>query len=129
MKKSLRIIHKAFDGKLVGSKRMQNMACDVVAKMPNKIFKKITKTCWFISSLDDAWGFTLTGNDLKNQHLVFLSDELFRETPQQIRYTIAHEIGHVILGHRNSILKRQSKAEVREQEKEADAFTKQFLIY
>lgn len=69
------------------------------------------------------------GNDLKNQHLIFLSDDLFRESPNQIRYTIVHEIGHVILGHRNSILERQSKVEIRIQEKEADDFAKQFLIY
>lgn len=127
MRKSLRKIYDAFDSKLVGTKRMQFYVCDVVSRMPKNIIAHITSTCWFVSSMDDAWGFTLTGNDLKDHHLIFLSDDLFREHPKQIRYTIAHEIGHVILGHRNSILERQSKSEVRKQEKEADQFAKSVI--
>ena len=77
--------------------------------------------------MEDAYGFTFTGNDLKNQHLIFLSDELFRESKEQISRTIAHEIGHVILNHRNSTLTSQTKEEIRKQEKEADAFAKEYI--
>ena len=77
--------------------------------------------------MDDAWAFTFTGNDLKHKHLIFLSDDLLSQNVGQIRYSIAHEIGHVVLGHRNSILAGQTKEEIRKQEKEADAFVNQFL--
>lgn len=72
--------------------------------------------------MDDAWAYTFTGNDLKNQHLIFLSDDLLRETPEQIMHSIAHEIGHVVLKHRNSTTTSQSKQEIKKQEKEAEAF-------
>jgi len=94
--------------------------------MDKKVISFITKKCWFFASMEDAWAFTFTGNDLKNQHLIFLSDELLEESPEQIRYTIAHEIGHVILGHRNSVLEMQTKKEIRKQEREADRFAKSF---
>lgn len=72
--------------------------------------------------MDDAWAYTFTGNDLKNQHLVFLSDDLLREEPNQIMHSIAHEIGHVMLKHRNSISIQQSKDEIKKQESEAQVF-------
>ncbi len=123
----MREIYSAFKGKLVGTKRMKQYVCEVVGLLPLKMISYITKNCWFLSSLDDAWAFTFTGNDLKNQPLIFLSDDLLSQHPSQIRYSIAHEIGHVMLGHRNSVLERQSKREISKQEKEADQFAKQFL--
>lgn len=78
--------------------------------------------------MNDAWAFTFTGNDLKDKHLIFLSDALLNQHPQQIIFSIAHEIGHVILKHRNSTLVRQTKQEIKKQEKEADAFAKQFIF-
>ena len=46
---------------------------------------------------------------------------LLRLLALSIHYIIEpHEIGHVILGHRNSILERQSKNEIRRQEMQAD---------
>lgn len=127
MRKNIRIIYSMFDGKLVGNKRMKESVCKTLLKMPPPIIKKITNSCWFFASMDDAWAFTFTGNDLKNQHLIFLSDELLFENENQTEYTIAHEIGHVILGHRNSVLKRQGKDEIRKQEKEADYFAKKYI--
>jgi Zn-dependent protease with chaperone function len=105
---------------------MKKCVCETLAKMSWNIIDFITLNCWFISSMDDAWAFTLTGNDLKGKHLIFLSDDLLREDNAQIQKSIAHEIGHVILGHRNSILERQSKKEIRNQERQADAFAKKF---
>jgi Zn-dependent peptidase ImmA (M78 family) len=43
-------------------------------------------------------------------------------------YSIAHEIGHVILKHRNSTLVKQTKREIKKQEREADKFAKQFYF-
>lgn len=123
----MRKIFFAFTGKLVGTKLMQKYVCEIVALLPDDIITHVTKSCWFLSSIDDAWAFTFTGNDVKDQHLIFLSDDLLRQYPGQIRYSIAHEIGHVMLGHRNSILERQSKSEISRQEKEADEFAKQFI--
>lgn len=127
MNRDLKEIYNLFDGKLVGNYKMKKNVCEVLSKMPGKIIYKITSDCWFFSSMEDAWAFTFKGSDLAKQHLVFLSDELLLEDKNQIQYTIAHEIGHVILGHRNSILKKQSKDEIEKQEKEADDFAREYL--
>jgi len=102
-------IYSMFGGKLVGSTRMKRLICDVLTNMPDPIVKYITKNCWFMGSMDDTWAYTFRGNDLKNQHLVFISDELLNQDEDQIRYSIAHEIGHVVLNHRNSIMFKQKK--------------------
>ena len=120
-------IYQAFAGKLVGNKRMKIHVCTTLSNMPPDIITFVTKNCWFLGSLEDAWAFTFTGNDLKDQHLIFLSDELLRQNAAQIRYSIAHEIGHVILNHRNSVLAQQTKAEIRKQEREADVFARKFI--
>lgn len=127
MKNDLEAILVAFDGKLVGTKHMKHYVCETVALMSTDIITYVTNNCWFLSSMDEAWAFTFTGNDLKDQHLIFLSDDLLSQHPQQIRHSIAHEIGHVILGHKNSVLKQQTKREINKQEKEADAFVSQFI--
>lgn len=127
MEKSLKEIFIAFKGKLLGTSRMKRYVCEVLSLMEQEIINFVTAKCWFASSMEDAWAFTLTGNDLKDQHLIILSDDLFRQSSQQIRYTIAHEIGHVILGHRNSILERQNKSEIAKQEKGADKFARKYL--
>jgi Zn-dependent peptidase ImmA (M78 family) len=122
-------ILRAFDGKLVGSKKMKNHVCQTLFHMPQDIINFVTKNCWFMSSMDDAYAFTFTGNDLRDQHLVFLSDDLFDQDNFQINHTIAHEIGHVILGHRNSTIATQTKAEIRMQEKEADLFAAKYELH
>ena len=127
MRESVRDIFRAFKGKLVGSHQMKKQVCETLALMPEEIISYVTANCWFVSSLADAWAFTFTGNDLKNQHLIFLSEDLLSQNPQQIRYSIAHEIGHVVLDHRNAILERQTKQEIRQQERAADLFAKQYV--
>ena len=112
---------------MVGKKQMKTAVCEVLSAMTPAIVSFVTQNCWFMASMDDAFAFTFTGNELKDQHLIFLSDELMSESSSQIYYTIAHEIGHVILGHRNSVLSAQSKDEVRQQEKEADEFARQYV--
>src|SRR5664279_4934841 len=126
MYKKLKEIYISFDGKLVGSSQMKMYVCKTLSKMPEEIIDTITKSCWFLGSLEDAWSFTFTGNDIKDQHLIFISDELLRQDDTQIQHTIAHEIGHVILKHRNSILVEQSKAEIKRQETEADEFAQRY---
>ena len=126
MRGDLKEIYYAFDGKLVGSRTMKQNVCEVLSKMSPDVIRFVTHNCWFFASMEDAWAFTFTGNDLKNQHLIFLSDELMLQSKEHIYYTIAHEIGHVTLGHRNSVLERQSKQEVKIQEEEAGLFAKQF---
>lgn len=126
MNEDIERIYGAFDGKLVGTFAMKVHVCGAVSNLPTDIQKQITQTCWFLSSMKDAWAFTFTGNDLKDQHLIFLSDDLLSQDAEQIQWTILHEIGHVILGHRNSTLVKQSKKEVDQQEIEADAFARQY---
>ncbi len=119
---------KAFGHKLIGNKSVKKIVSETLLVFPNKIIEFVTKKCWIVSSFEDGWAFTLKANDLKKgQYLIFLSDELLSEEVDQIRYTIAHEIGHIILDHRNSIGAHQSKGEIRAQEKEADIFAKRYL--
>ncbi len=127
MRNDLKIIYNSFDGKLVGNSHMKKNVCETLINMPEEVIKYITKKCWFFASMEDAWAFTFRGNDLLDQHIIFLSDELLEQDQNQIQYTIAHEIGHVILGHRNSVLKKQSKIEIKIQEKQADDFAERFL--
>ncbi len=127
MKQELEEIKKQFSGKLIGKVAMQRAVCETLLLFPINIIDKVTKTCWFVSSFDDAWGFTLRGAELGGKYLVFLSDELFEQDKNQQHYTIAHEIGHVILGHRNAILEPQPARETSRQETEADEFAISFL--
>ena len=121
-------IKKAFGHKLIGSRFMKKMVTETLRRMPEEIIDKVTKNCWFISSFEDGWAFSLRHDDLKRgECLIFLSDELLRQDEHQVIWTITHEIGHVILGHRNSIGRIQTKAEVRKQEKKADEFARRYL--
>ncbi len=128
MRYTISKIKKAFGHKLIGTKFMKKMVAKVVLLFPENTIEFVTKHCWFVSSFEDGWGFTLRSDELRDgECLIFLSDELLREDEEQIRYTIVHEIGHVVLGHRNSIGKVQTKSEVRKQEREAHGFASNLL--
>ncbi len=120
-------IRHAFDGRLIGNIQMRKAVCETLLYLPSEVIKYVTRHVWFISSPEDAWAFTFRGSDIKNQHLIILSDELLKQKEHQIKFTILHEIGHVILGHRNSINFEQTKAEIKRQELEANKFTKKYL--
>ncbi len=122
-----REIKNFFGNKIVGTKKMEYFILSVLSEMPSEIYEYIAKNTWFIGSFDDAWAFTFTGNDLKEKHLIFISDDLLSQSANQIRYTIAHEIGHVILKHRNSVFETQTKKEIKRQEKEADEFAASYV--
>src|SRR5579859_4737439 len=118
----MQILEKTFGHKLIGSSRMVKMVKRTLTFFPEDISDFVIKNCWIVGSFEDGWAFTLRGDELKrNEYLIFLSDELLAQNEDQIIWTIAHEIGHVILGHRNSIGKVQTKAEVAKQERDADA--------
>lgn len=127
MQWTIRQIKWAFSGRLVGSVVMKETVCQNVQSLPFEMIKYITTSIWFISSPEDAWAFAFRGSDIKDQYLIFLSDELFKQTQNQIRYTILHEIGHVILKHRNSMGYRQPETEIKQQETEADQFANKYL--
>ena len=120
------LIH-TFGGKLVGDNQTKRLVCETLLLMPPKVIGYVTKNCWFLSSTTDAWAYTFHGQDIPGQHLIFLSDELLKQHKKQIQYTIAHEVGHVILGHRNSVNYRQTRREIQKQEKEADKFAKNYV--
>jgi len=125
--KTAKEIYYDFEGKLVGTPLLKSSVCQTLIKMPDEIINLVTSACWFLGSIKDAWGYTFTGNDLrKDQHLIFLSDSLLSQDTEQIMFSIAHEIGHVILKHRNSTFVKQTKKEIRLQETQADNFAKQF---
>lgn len=122
-KPSSKFVSSMFGHKLIGTKRLKVNVCRSVLLLPDKSIKYVTKHCWFVGSFTDGWAFTLRHNDLRRgECLIFLSDELMQQDVRQIRWTILHEIGHVMLKHRNSIGFVQTKMEVKMQEKEADEF-------
>lgn len=120
-------IRTAFRGRLVGNNFMKQVVCEAVAKLPEEMVEYTTKHIWFFSSDEDAYGYAFNGNDLKDKHMIFLSDILFHEPKPQIFYTILHEIGHIILNHKNSIGFTQTKEEIKAQEEESNAFAKKYL--
>lgn len=122
------IIKKSFGHKLIGTRFMKSVVAKAVSRLPDEMIDFVTKHIWLVGSFEDGWAFTLKHEDLKpGEYLIFLSDELLSEDESQIIFTILHEIGHVILGHRNSIGEVQTKAEIRNQEKEADAFAEKYF--
>lgn len=116
-----------FGGKLVGKPKMQRLVCETLLILPKDIAEFVTKNVWFISSFEDSWGFVLDSKDLGKKHLIFLGDELFEQDKYAQHYTIAHEIGHVMLNHRNAILETQSVRETEKQEDEAHRFAIQYV--
>ncbi len=120
-------IRNKFGHRLIGNKRAKRLVCESIVVFPDKIINFVVKKVWFIASHDDAWAFSYDGNDFKNNHLIFLSDDLLSQNVYQIKYTIAHEVGHVILDHKNSTHHEQTKEEIKKQEKEADEFAKKYL--
>ena len=120
-------IENKLENRLIGKRQMQEVVVSALTFLPTEIADEITKSVWFVSNFDDAWGFTLDSKDLGQRHLVFLSDELFFEPKQQVLYTILHEVGHVVLGHRNAFFKPQTRQETEKQEYEADKFARKYL--
>lgn len=120
-------VRKVLGDKLIGSLSMREIVCETVLFLPDDTIEIVCKTVWFISSPEDAWALTFRGVDIKERHLIFLSDELFKQDDYQIRYTILHEIGHVMLNHKNSVGYWQTDSEIKRQEKEADQFAKKYL--
>ena len=129
MKKEEEKIHQKFNGKLIGNVKMQKLVCEMLLVFPKDIIDFVTKSVWFVGSFDDSWGFVLRVDELgaKGKYLIFLSDELFEQDSYAQRYEIAHEIGHIILKHRNAILKPQTREEIAKQEKEAHEFALRYV--
>jgi Zn-dependent peptidase ImmA (M78 family) len=119
-------VRHALGDKLIGKSFMREQVCRALLFLPSEMIGNVCKSVWFISSPEDAWAFTFKGADIKNRHLVFLSEELFLEDEAQIRYTILHEIGHVVLDHKNSIGIVQTDSEIKKQEQEADRFAQKY---
>ena len=120
-------IIRAFEGKIVGTKRTKKLVAQAVLKLPKEMQSHVTHHLWFFSTDDQAYAYAFHGNDLKDQHFIFLSDDLLAQHLGQIYYTILHEIGHIILEHKNSIEYHQAKHEISQQESEADQFAKKYL--
>lgn len=127
MIKQLGEIREAFDGRLVGKETTKRLICEVLLLFPEEIIDYVTEKVWFVSSFDDAWAFAVHGNELAGKHLIFLSDELLEQSKEQKYWTVAHEIGHIVLKHKNAILQSQSASEIKIQEQEADQFASFYL--
>ncbi|MGH7203769.1 MAG: M48 family metalloprotease [Candidatus Levyibacteriota bacterium] len=127
MKWNVTKIRQAFGAKLVGNLDMREIVCKTLLVLPSDIIATLCATVWFMSSPDDSWAFTFKGSDIKDRSLIFLSDELLRQNDEQISFTILHEVGHVILNHRNSIGYQQTETEIKQQEEEADRFANKYI--
>src|SRR5271170_8089157 len=112
MKWTVAKIREVLGDKLIGNLFMREIVCKTLLLLPNEYIEQISKNVWFMSSPEDAWAFTFKGSEIKQKSLIFLSDELLRQNKRQITYTILHEVGHVILKHRNSIGYRQTQTEI-----------------
>lgn len=122
-----RQIKRAFGVKLHVSESLQQHVVNTLAIMPDDIVDHITSDCWFLGSVDDASAYTIRGDELGGKYLIILSDRLLDQSPADIQYTIVHEIGHVVLGHRNAILAPQSKREIARQERLAHKFAMKYV--
>ena len=122
-----RQIFQAFGGKIHGTRVMKDFVCRTLAKYPKDIIDHITTDCWFLGSTQDAWAYTFRGDEVRGKHLIILSDSLWEQPDEDIVYTIAHEIAHLVLGHRNAILAPQSKKETARQENEAHRFAMKYI--
>ena len=121
-------IYRAFGGKLHVNKRLQKRVLKVVAKLPDDLIRKVTQDCWILGSVEDGWAYVFRGDELKGKNLIIVGDILLKQPEEDIEWTIMHEIGHVILGHRNGILVTQSRSVTARQERDADAFAKEFSV-
>src|SRR4051794_15823247 len=101
MQWDIKSVREVLGDKLIGTVFMREQVCKTLLILPPDIIERVCKTVWFISSQEDAWAFTFKGSDIKERHLVFLSDVLLKQDENQIRYTILHEVGHVVLNHSN----------------------------
>ncbi len=120
------IIHK-FKGKILGRDATKKVVAETLQLLPEEMVDKLSRYVWFMSSFDDAWAYTFRGDDLKGQKMIFLSDELLAQNNEHIQFTILHELGHVVLNHKNSINFKQAKKEINQQEKQADNFANKYL--
>lgn len=129
MKWTVKDVRSALGGKLIGKLFMREMVCKTLLFLPQSTLENVCATVWFISSPEDAWAFSFRGTEIKNRSLIILSDELFSQDEKQITYTILHEVGHIVLKHRNSIGYLQTETEINQQEAEADRFAKNILSH
>jgi Zn-dependent protease with chaperone function len=120
-------ILKTLGGRLVGTEKMKKLVAQAIQKLPEKNQDYLTHHTWILSSHPDSWAFAFHGDDLKDSHLIFLSDDLLNQHDHQILFTVLHEFGHIILGHKNSIDYKQSMHEIDQQENAADQFAKKYL--
>ena len=127
MKWTVATVRRALGGKLIGNLYIREFICKTILLLPSDTISFVCSHVWFISSPEDAWAFTFRGSELKDRSLIIISDELLRQDESQIRYTLLHEIGHVVLNHRNSIGYEQTQSEIRQQEDDADRFAKTYL--
>ena len=120
-------ILKDFGSRLIGDDRSKKIICETLLLFPRAVVDYITRNVWFITPFDDAWSFTLEADGLASKSLVFLSDDLLRQDDDQIRYSIAHEIAHIMLGHRNPYGVIIRKGSDKRSETDADEFARYYL--
>ncbi len=127
MKWTVKKVERALGGKLIGNPVMRRFICETILLLPSEIIEYVCARVWFISSPEDSWALTFKGSEIKDRSLILISDELLNQNERQIKHTVLHEIGHVLLNHRNSIGYQQTPIEISRQEREADLFADKYL--
>lgn len=127
MKGSIKNLQYRFGGRILAEESAKDLITEALLYLPSDILEFLIDRVWFFGSTTDAWAYTFDGNDLSDQYFIFLSEDLFRQARRQIFYTVLHEVGHIVLKHKNSINYRQSPEQIAQQEKQADDFVYQYL--
>jgi|SRR5579872_4722347 len=112
---------------ILGGKLAQLKIDKVLSILPQDVAEYTKNNITFIASFKNAWAYTLQATDLSGKYIIVVSDELLEQDMRSFAYTITHEIGHAISGHRNAIRNAQTKTEIKNQEKEAHNFARKVI--
>src|SRR3989338_11181625 len=120
-------ILKDFNTRLVGDEETKKIICETLLVFPKEVIDFVVKNVWFVSAFDDAWSFTLDSEELCGRTIVFLSDDLLRHSKERVTYSVAHEIAHIMLGHKNPYNAKLPQTTEKKFETGADEFAKYYL--
>lgn len=114
----------------IGIMSYSEMAAEITRKSKGKIQanEKFVQDTLADGSQDGA---LVRMSNRPNQYLILYNSNIAEVTPQRIRFTVAHELGHFFLSHRfvSQISRRGvSEEEYDNSEKEAELFASTFLI-
>ncbi len=81
-----------------------------------------------VGHLDAISHIPVLANNGESKRFYFTTYNTDKTTPARLNFTLAHELGHWILGHIVSDVKSQADAEYRSNESDANQFASAFLL-